>query len=231
MSLLPPSFSLYLSSKRLTIRTLAPRPLIAMCSLALLSFAGCQPEAEPKTDSEDSPAQTKTPDDENGSQPESSSPESNDSKNSEDAATPEPSKDPDESKDSDESDNSTTPEGSTEDTSSGGSEKDPSEDPDEDPNEEPDESSTGGGSQDDSSDSAEDGTGYPENNRDCDKVSWGPLKGALNVGATLPRQEVPGFYDSDGDNRPELDKEVTVGTCAMHLTGRKCGIIVAGRKG
>lgn len=80
-------------------------------------------------------------------------------------------------------------------------------------------------------DSKGNGTGYPKNNRNCDKVQWGPKKGRIGIGAPLPRQEVPGFFDSDGDNKVERGKVVDVGTCAMHLTGRKCGIIVVGRKG
>lgn len=212
-------------------RFLACQVRLALCSWALLSGFGCQQEQDPNTepsesngsatpDSEDKPNTEKESEQETeqGSQ----SPESEkDSKKSEEPKSPEGSKKSEEPKPSQEP---------SPDTTTGGAEDESSE-------EDGSEDSTGSTGEDsqDSSDSSDDspgdGTGYPENDRDCDKVAWGPLKGALHVGATLPRQEVTGYYDRDGDNKVELDKEVTVGTCAMHLTGRKCGIIVAGRKG
>lgn len=72
------------------------------------------------------------------------------------------------------------------------------------------------------------GTGKdPNDQRDCSKIKWGDR---LKEGAIIARGDVTGYLDSDGDGLVE-EKLRDVGMCQMHLSGKRCGLMVYGRWG
>lgn len=72
------------------------------------------------------------------------------------------------------------------------------------------------------------GTGPGKNDRrDCAKIKWGDR---LKEGAIISRGDVSGYIDSDGDGLVE-EKLTDAGMCQMHLSGKRCGVMVYGRWG
>lgn len=72
------------------------------------------------------------------------------------------------------------------------------------------------------------GTGAdPNDRRDCAKIKWGKR---LKEGGIVSRGDVSGYMDADGDGLVE-EKLRDVGMCQMHLSGKRCGLMVYGRWG
>lgn len=72
------------------------------------------------------------------------------------------------------------------------------------------------------------GTGSsPDPSRDCAKIKWGDR---LKEGEIISRGDVRGYMDADGDGLVE-EKLRDVGMCQMHLSGKRCGLMVYGRWG
>lgn len=62
------------------------------------------------------------------------------------------------------------------------------------------------------------------NGRDCDKISWGS---GMKTGSIIQRTETTGYLDTNGDGKLE-ETPTKVGTCQLHLTGKKCGLVFYG---
>lgn len=67
----------------------------------------------------------------------------------------------------------------------------------------------------------------PKGKRDCSKIKWGKR---LKEGAIISRGDVTGYMDTDGDGLVE-EKLRDVGMCQLHLSGKRCGLVVYGRWG
>lgn len=80
---------------------------------------------------------------------------------------------------------------------------------------------TTGDTSSDSSSSSDTDTGGPK--RDCEKIDWGR-------GKVVKRGEAEGYVDQDGDDALETDK-TDAGMCELHLSGRKCGLVLFGFDG
>lgn len=74
---------------------------------------------------------------------------------------------------------------------------------------------------DTSSDSSSSDTQEPA--RDCAKISWGQ-------GDVVERGSAKGYVDTDGDDKLET-QETQAGMCELHLSGRKCGLVLFGFDG
>lgn len=70
------------------------------------------------------------------------------------------------------------------------------------------------------------GTG-PSGQRDCSKIKWGDR---LKEGEIIARGDVSGYIDTDGDGLVE-EKLRDAGMCQMHLSGKRCGLMMYGRWG
>lgn len=86
----------------------------------------------------------------------------------------------------------------------------------------------GTSSTDDSSDetTSTDSTGdttTEEPARDCANIEWGK-------GDVVERGTAQGYVDQDGDDELETDK-TDAGMCELHLSGRKCGLVLFGFDG
>lgn len=83
------------------------------------------------------------------------------------------------------------------------------------------------GNTDPGTDTGTDTTDENNKKRDCSKIQWGS---GLAKGEVIPRSDVRGFLDSDGDKKAD-DTETDVGMCALHQTDAKCGLVVTGFMG
>lgn len=204
------------------LRWLRPTTLIA--GLASFSLLGCVPvkkkfvEADGDDSSESDDASSsmndESEDSEESKDEEPTGKKDTSSSKEDDSSSPEKGDDDEssekESESESESESTTTPDSeSTSNSSSSSSESDNSSTTDD--------------------DKPGDGTGYPKNDRDCDKVKWGTPSTPIRRGSPVARQDVKGYFDKDGDNKIERTL-AEVGTCQLHLTGRKCGVIVVGKK-
>lgn len=92
--------------------------------------------------------------------------------------------------------------------------------------------SSDGSNTDDGTGSDSSGTQEPDDSgdgkptRDCAKIRWGSSN-IIRVGDILQRGDTPGYVDSNGDNKPEEVRR-TAGMCELHMTGRKCGLVLYG---
>lgn len=62
-----------------------------------------------------------------------------------------------------------------------------------------------------------------EPKRDCDKIQWGQ-------GQVVERRTAQGYVDKDADDELETE-ETAAGMCELHLSGRKCGLVLFGFDG
>lgn len=62
--------------------------------------------------------------------------------------------------------------------------------------------------------------------RDCSKIAWG---NALEESSIIPRGDVRGYVDQDGDGRLEKTEQ-DAGMCQLHMTGKKCGLVLYSRR-
>lgn len=61
------------------------------------------------------------------------------------------------------------------------------------------------------------------NKRSCDNINWG-------VGDVVERRTAQGYVDQDGDDELETSKR-DAGMCELHLSNRKCGLVLFGFDG
>lgn len=124
-------------------------------------------------------------------------------------------------------------EGETEGDESGGDEE--SDKDSEGDEEDPDGEESKDKDPDDEDPDKEDGPGEGEGegggdkpNRDCEKIQWG--SGGVKKGQVVPRDDQTGYLDKDGDGKLETE-ETDVGMCQLHLTGKRCGLVITGFSG
>lgn len=147
-----------------------------------------------------------------------------------DSQTPEDSKEEDDSQDDEEdSGEDNDPEkgdSEGEEKDSGGDEESKDKDPDEeDPKEEDPDKDEDPDKEEDPGDGKEDGD---KPKRDCEKIQWG--SGSIKNGQIVPRDDQKGYLDKDGDGKLETD-ETEVGMCQLHLSGKRCGLVMTGFSG
>lgn len=188
--------------------------IISLGLSGLLGLSGCDSalrgeEEDPKANK----SKSKPGNDDDSGDEDSSDEDSNDEDSSDE--------DSDDEESSSESDKDST---SKDSDSESGDNKDKDEDDD---SSSPDKSSDDSTSSDSSS-SDDSSDEKPDNGRDCEKISWG--SGSLKAGAIIPRDDQKGLLDKDGDGALESN-ETEVGTCQLHLTGKKCGLIMYGFSG
>lgn len=72
------------------------------------------------------------------------------------------------------------------------------------------------------------GEGEGGSKRDCEKIQWG--SGGVKKGQVVPRDNQKGYVDKDGDGKVETE-ETEVGMCQLHLSKKRCGLVMTGFKG
>lgn len=193
---------------------LCPSPLRAGLSLVVgVSLLACVPTKRIPADktgdddsSEDSAESDSSGDSENG---EESKEGSGDSKKKPKEDSSEENKNPSDSESESESDEKNS------------SSKDSSEEKDESSS-----SSSKSESESTSSSDSDSGTQPKDGPAGCEKIKWGD---SVKVGSVVPRLDTPGYWDADGDNKID-EKETQVGMCQLHLTGKKCGVVIFGKE-
>lgn len=188
--------------------------------LAALPLAGCDKSSAKKetgsqssddSDDESNPSMGDEGDD--SSEPKDSSEEENTSKKDKEDTT----------KDSGDSGESGSGDGPGD--KSGENDKTKSDSTDSEDKSDSDDKSSGDSSSKGSDDSSSSGTDDKKEKRDCEKVDWG--SGTLKEGQIVPETKVKGFVDEDGDGRLEA-KSAPAGMCELHLSDKRCGLIVYG---